>query len=280
MNNTDTKIKTFGILLGELLAIGTTAFLITTKQYSRLPMAICTLGFVLLPAMMERLFRCRLCTPVYIFALLYAAGPMMGQCWKFYYTISWWDKLLHISGGVMFAIVGAYLFELLTQRQDHFAGEAIFALCFSMAIAAVWEFIEFGADCFLGADMQDDMLVTHFTSYLLGEDIGVTGSIENIRSVVVNGIPLPGYIDIGLTDSMLDMMLESLGAAAICIMLWLDKGSHPLIRDVSRMPDGRQTAVCSDVQEVFSGTNSRETKHIKDRHGSSPFDADPYRKER
>lgn len=230
-NRLDMKIKTTGIVLGELLAIGTIIFLVVSKQYSRLPLAFGTLGLVLPPAIMEKLFRCRLCLSVYIFALLYAVGPMMGQCWNFYYTISWWDKLLHISGGVMFAIVGAYFFELLTKRKDHFIGAAIFALCFSMAIAALWEFIEFGADRFLGMDMQDDILVTHLTSYLLGEGIGVTGSIENIQSVVVNGAQLPGYIDIGLTDSMLDMMLESLGALVACLLILFDKGKHPVIQD-------------------------------------------------
>ena len=229
INKTTTKVKIFGIILGELLALGTIVFLVATKQYSRLPLAFGTLGLVLLPAMMERLFRCRLCLPVYIFALVYAVGPMMGQCWNFYYTISWWDKLLHMSGGVMFAIVGAYFFELLTKRKDHFVGAAIFALCFSMAIAVLWEFCEFGADTFWGMDMQDDTVIHSLTSYLLGESLGVTGSIENIQSVMVNGIVLPGYIDIGLIDSMLDMLLETLGAIVTCLALWLDKGRHLLI---------------------------------------------------
>ena len=237
MNKTDTKIKTSGIILGELLALGTIVFLVATKQYSRLPLAFGTLGLVLLPAMMERLIRCRLYLPVYIFALVYAVGPMLGHCWKLYYTVPVWDKLLHICGGVMFAILGAYFFDLSVKERVHPAARTIFALCFSIAIAVLWEFCEFGADRFLGMDMQDDMLVTHLSSYLLGEGIGVTGSIENIQSVVVNGIQLPGYIDIGLTDSMLDMMLESLGALVTCLLLLLDKGKHPMIRDVHNMQD-------------------------------------------
>ena len=75
MNKTAAKVKIFGIILGELLALGTIVFLVATKQYSRLPLAFGTLGLVLLPAMMERLFRCRLCLPVYIFALVYAVSP-------------------------------------------------------------------------------------------------------------------------------------------------------------------------------------------------------------
>lgn len=224
-------VKTAGTVLCEIFALFTVVYLLIQGQYNRLPLAVGTLLLVLLPAVMERLFRCRLCLPLYIFALLYGIGPMLGQCWNFYYTVSWWDKLLHICGGVMFAIVGAYFFTLLTKGRDlHWAG-AVFALCFSITIAALWEFIEFGADCFLGVDMQDDTVIHSLTSYLLGDGLGVTGSIESIQSVTVNGIVLPGYIDIGLIDSMLDMMLESLGALVTCLLLLGDRGRHPLVLD-------------------------------------------------
>ena len=50
-------------------------------------------------------------------------------------------------------------------------------------------------------DMQDDTIIHGLTSYLLGDSLGMTGSILNIQSVSVNGVRLPvdGYIDIGLT---------------------------------------------------------------------------------
>ena len=231
MQKTEKWIKLGGTVVCEIFTVITIITLITGSEPDRMALAFGTLLLVLLPLLLEKLFHCRICLPVYIFALAYAIGPMLGHCWKLYYTVPVWDKLLHICGGVMFAIVGAYFFELLTKRKDHFVGAAIFALCFSMTIAALWEFVEFGADRFLGMDMQDDMLVTHLTSYLLGEGVGITGSVENIQSVVVNGIQLPGYIDIGLTDSMLDMMLESLGALVTCLLILLDKGKHPLIQN-------------------------------------------------
>lgn len=230
MKSLEKKIKLTGTVLGALFALLTICLLLGNGQADRLALAIGTVFLAMLPAAVEKVFRCRISLPVYIFGLLYAIGPMLGHCWYFYYTISWWDKLLHICGGVMFAIFGAFVFDRLAEgRQKPVAG-AIFALCFSVAIAAIWEFAEFGADRFLGMDMQDDTVVTHLTSYLLGESIGITGSIGNIQSVVVNGIELPGYIDIGLIDSMLDMMLESLGALVTCVLLWLDKGKHPLIQ--------------------------------------------------
>jgi len=231
MQKTEKWIKLGGTVVCEIFTVITIITLITGSEPDRMALAFGTLLLVLLPLLLEKLFHCRICLPVYIFALAYAIGPMLGHCWKLYYTVPVWDKLLHICGGVMFAILGAYFFDLLVKEKVHPAARTIFALCFSIAIAVLWEFCEFGADRFLGMDMQDDMLVTHLTSYLLGEGVGVTGSIENIQSVVVNGITLPGYIDIGLTDSMLDMMLESLGALVTCLLILLDNGKHPLIQN-------------------------------------------------
>ena len=231
MQKTEKWIKLGGTAVCEIFTVITIITLITGSEPDRMALAFGTLLLVLLPLLLEKLFHCRICLPVYIFALAYAIGPMLGHCWKLYYTVPVWDKLLHICGGVMFAILGAYFFDLLVKEKVHPAARTIFALCFSIAIAVLWEFVEFGADRFLDMDMQDDMLVTHLTSYLLGEGVGVTGSIENIQSVVVNGITLPGYIDIGLTDSMLDMMLESLGALVTCLLILLDNGKHPLIQN-------------------------------------------------
>jgi len=231
MQKTEKWIKLGGTALCEIFTVITIITLIAGSEPDRMALAFGTLLLVILPLLLEKLFHCQIYLPVYIFALAYAIGPMLGHCWKLYYTVPVWDKLLHICGGVMFAILGAYFFDLLVKEKVHPAARTIFALCFSIAIAVLWEFCEFGADRFLGMDMQDDMLVTHLTSYLLGEGVGVTGSIENIQSVVVNGIRLPGYIDIGLTDSMLDMMLESAGALITCLLILFDKGRHPLIQD-------------------------------------------------
>lgn len=231
MHKSEKWIKLGGTALCEVFTVFTVTTLLAGGEPDRLALAFGTLLLVLLPMLLEKLFRCRICLPVYLFALGYALGPMLGHCWKLYYTVPFWDKLLHISGGVMFAILGVYFFDLLTKHRKLPAVRVIFAFCFSVTIAVLWEFCEFCADIFLGMDMQDDTIVPSLTSYLLGDTIGVTGSISNIQSVTVNGIVLPGYIDIGLIDSMLDMLLETVGALVTCVILWLDKGKHTLIQD-------------------------------------------------
>ena len=51
---------------------------------------------VFLPALVEKLLRCKIHPMVYGFGELYTVGPMIGVCYHLYYTTTWWDKLLHI----------------------------------------------------------------------------------------------------------------------------------------------------------------------------------------
>ncbi len=233
MNKKEKTVRLIGFLLCEAFAVATVIMLIVSKQYNKLLLAVATPFIILAPKAIEWIFRCKISLPVYLFGLFYAIGPMLGQCHNLYYTVSWWDKMLHISGGVMFAFLGLFLFEKYVGKDKRKAVmTAVFALCFSMAIAALWEFFEFGADTFLGMDMQDDTVVTHINSYLLDEGVGVAGSIEDIEEVIVNGqaLPVKGYIDIGLNDSMLDMLLETLGAVVVAIIYIVSKGKFAVFK--------------------------------------------------
>ncbi len=234
MNKKEKTARLIGVLLCEAFAVFTIIMLIVSKQYDRLLLAVATPFIILVPKTVECIFRCKISLPVYLFGLFYSIGPMLGQCHNLYYTVPWWDKMLHISGGVMFAFMGLFLFEKYVGKDKRkTVMTAIFALLFSMAIAVLWEFFEFGADTFLGMDMQDDTVITHINSYLLDEGVGVAGSIENIEQVIVNGQPLPvkGYIDIGLNDTMLDMLLETIGAVVVAIIYIASKGKFAVFKE-------------------------------------------------
>ena len=166
MHKNEKWIKQAGTVLCEIFTVFTIVKLLKGSEPDRLLLAFATLLLTALPMLLEKLFHCRISLPVYIFALAYAIGPMLGHCWKLYYTVPVWDKLLHISGGVMFAILGAYFFDLLAKNKELPVVRTIFALCFSIAIAVLWEFWEIGAEQFLGMDMQNDTVNHSLTSYL------------------------------------------------------------------------------------------------------------------
>ncbi len=191
---------------------------------------LCALTPLLLciPALAERLLGKQLNTAVYILCLFYALGPMLGQTYRLYYITNWWDKLLHLMGGLAFALVGSQMPALLGVKEPKPALRFFCAFFFSVAIAALWEFFEYGMDQLFAMDMQQDRLIAAIHSYELGADLGALGHIGSIQSVLINGQTLPGYLDIGLHDTMGDMLLESLGALLLSLGLFLDKDRHPL----------------------------------------------------
>ena len=224
-------IRAIGLVACEMFAVITIIMLFVNKQYDRLLLAFATPFIILAPKLIELLFKCKIALPVYLIGLFYAIGPMLGQCHNLYYTVSWWDKMLHILGGVMFAFFGLFLFEkYVCKDRKKAVMTAIFALCFSMAISVLWEFCEYSADTFLGMDMQDDVVVNHINSYLLDDGVGVAGSIDNINEVIVNGerLPVDGYIDIGLNDTMMDMLLETLGAVVVAGVYITSRGKFAI----------------------------------------------------
>lgn len=199
---------------------------------TELLLAVVSVGLVCVPALLERLLRCRIATPLYVFCLLYAVGALLGHGYDFYYILPWWDQLLHVCGGVVFGVMGLFLGDVLNGGKPvSMALKAVFALCFSMAVAVVWEFFEYAMDVLFAMDMQNDTIVSGIHSYLLGGGMGEFGSIPNVTSVIVNGAALPfeGYLDIGLHDTMTDMLVETLGAAVCTGLCVLDRGRHTMI---------------------------------------------------
>ncbi len=134
MPNKEKKMRRISVIACEIFAIFTIIMLLVNKQYDRLSLAFATPLIILAPKATEWIFHCRINLPVYLFGLFYAIGPMLGQCHNLYYTVSWWDKMLHIMGGVMFAFLRLFLFEKYVGKdKKKVVMTAIFALCFSMA---------------------------------------------------------------------------------------------------------------------------------------------------
>ncbi len=78
-----------------------------------------------------------------------------------------------------------------------------------MTIGVIWEFFEFGMDTIFGLDMQKDTIVSSIHSVMLDPtNSNIPIEIEGITDVIVNGqsLGLGGYLDIGLIDTMKDLI--------------------------------------------------------------------------
>ena len=127
----------------------------TTNEMFSYYYCLATAVFVTLPLILSILFRWRMNLFFYVLFSFYTFGPLLGAVYNFYYFTSWWDILLHVLAGTVFAVVGAQLANVLNKNNPTtYIFSAIFGVLLSICIAVVWEFFEYGSDTFLNSYMH------------------------------------------------------------------------------------------------------------------------------
>lgn len=154
--------------------------------------AIFTLGIILItmvPLLLARRLHVyippqfQLLTIAIVFAALF-----LGEVHDYYARFWWWDSALHAVTGVLMGIIGFLLIYVLCKTDQmpppaKASTVAFFAFTFAVTAGVLWEIGEFIIDRLLDTRLQKPML----------------------------GDPS------GLTDTMVDLIIDTLGAASICI---------------------------------------------------------------
>lgn len=231
----DMWLRAGGLLICILFCIVSAGVFFFVDKNKEAVMALLSILLCLLPPLVQILFSCRIATPIYLVTLVYALGGLIGNGYGLYYLTAWWDKGLHTLAGVLFALFGMFLAARLNREKPCSLWlRVVFALCFSMAISVLWEFFEFFADRLIGTDMQQDRVVNMVHSYLLGDQPGQVGTVEKITHSQIGEKIFPGYVDLGLIDTMTDMLTETVGALFGGVFLLLDRDRHPAFCSVPR----------------------------------------------
>lgn len=196
-------------------------------NYENVFLCVLTLLLLVIPSLAQITFKVELPTALEIIILVFIfSAEILGEISEFYLVFPFWDTVLHTLNGFLAAAIGFSLVDLLN-RSDRTVFSlsplftAIVAFCFSMTIGVVWEFFEFGMDMIMELDMQKDTVIHTIRSVML--DPGghnVPYAIRNITDVVVNGQPLGlgGYLDIGLLDTMQDLIVNFIGAVVFSVL--------------------------------------------------------------
>lgn len=133
-----------------------------------------------------------------IFILFCLAHYFLGEILGFYVKVKWWDSFLHTFSGMLLCLLSFSLINILNNNTKDFKLSigfmALFAFCMTITIGVLWEIYEFATDCISGSNMQ--------RAYV---------STMNGR-----GEPLVGQA--ALTDTMKDLILDSIGAGVVCIL--------------------------------------------------------------
>lgn len=197
-------------------------------------LCLLSLMLFLMPFFIEDKFKIELPSALEIIILLFIfSAEILGEINNFYGRIPYWDTILHTLNGFLAAGVGFALFDLLNNNVKSINLSPFFlsivAFCFSMTIGVLWEFFEFFADCYFRTDMQKDRIVTNISSVLLNDENENTPiKIDEIEKVIIYGKDISdnvlefevkgGYLDIGLIDTMKDLIVNFVGALTFSIL--------------------------------------------------------------
>ena len=220
--------KAFAIyFILRLIVLASAVLAFIRGDYESLFFCVLTLVLFLLPSLIELSLRIDLPTTLEIIIFLFIfAAEILGELQAYYVRFAFWDTMLHVVNGFLCAAIGFSLIDIMN-RSERFSLKlsplyvAVAAFCFSMTIGVLWEFFEFGMDTFFHTDMQKDFVVHRISSVSLD----ATKSnhpviIDNITDVVVNGesLGLGGYLDIGLIDTMKDLLVNFVGAVVFSVI--------------------------------------------------------------
>lgn len=197
------------------------------QKWENAGICVLALCLFLIPSFLERKLKIELPTAleVIIFLFIFAA-EILGEINAFYIRSPFWDTMLHTVNGFLCAAVGFAMVDILNQNPKiKFTLSplylAVAAFCFSMTVGVLWEFFEFSADCFVHTDMQKDTILSSISSVMLDPDGGNKAmTLSGITDVTVNGqdLGLGGYLDIGLFDTMKDLLVNFIGAVVFSVI--------------------------------------------------------------
>ena len=196
------------------------------RNFENVFLCILTLVLLLLPTVLERRLQIDLPNTLEIIIMLFIfAAEILGEIQAYYTAFPYWDTMLHTLNGFLCAAIGFSLVDLCN-RHERFSLSlspvfmAIVAFCFSMTIGVLWEFYEFGVDVYFGTDMQKDWIVPAINSVKLNPTGANVPIHVDVQSLAVNGETwnLGGYLDIGIVDTMKDLIVNFIGAVVFSII--------------------------------------------------------------
>lgn len=195
---------------------------------------LCFLSLLLftIPTLIEDKFKIGI--PSLLESIIYLfifSAEILGEINNFYGNIPYWDTILHTINGFLAAGVGFSLVDILNKSSKNIKLSplyvAIVAFCFSMTIGVLWEFFEYSMDRYLRLDTQKDRIVNVISTVKLDsnndnkavivDNIKETHIMTDDDEIVIEG----GYLDIGINDTMKDLMVNFIGAVCFSTIGYL-----------------------------------------------------------
>lgn len=222
-------------LLGAF-CIGSIIYFLIIGRYRDCLVAFTYMQIIPLFYVLEKYLHIRAPFAYAFLVVVYTLFCFLGASYNFYTLFLNLDDVLHAVFGVVFAILGFAVVKSLIgepKTNKQFITCLVFAFSFSLVIAVVWEIYEFTGDRIsVNLDMQEDTIINSFQSFLLNP-----GGYDHLNTLQIDGIAYTvlydaegnilytiegGYLDVGLFDTMMDIIWCTVADVALCVLLAVD----------------------------------------------------------
>ncbi|MCM1546567.1 MAG: hypothetical protein NC033_05980 [Clostridiales bacterium] len=232
------------VMMGAFVAfcIASIIYFICIGRYRDIPIGFAYMAIVAVFYIAEYTLNVRSPYGYTVFMLLFVLFCFLGASYNFYGLIPPLDDILHAAWGIVFSVVGIILIKGLMGAPKTAKGViayVLFGLGFAMLLSVAWEIYEFSGDSLIHSmDMQQDTIVHHFHSFFLHEPydnlhtVEIDGITKTVITYMENGVEktltLDGYLDLGLYDTMYDLIFCFCTTAVFSVILAIDwcKGKY------------------------------------------------------
>lgn len=186
------RVQNLVVMIIALIMGADLALILLEAQWLNAFLIFTIMGVILAPVILRNRLPVKIPAELQLLALMFMfAALFLGEIRSYYERIWWWDLALHITSGLLLGILGFLLVYVLNESRNidvHMRPRfvALFAFLFAVAVGTLWEIFEFAMDRSFGLRMQKPMF----------DDPS------------------------GLTDTMWDLIVDVLGALAICGFGW------------------------------------------------------------
>lgn len=218
------KIPTIMYFFLRLLVIFIMVYSIIIGKYENAFTCLLVLILLLMPFILEEKLKIQFSGSLEVTMLLFVfVAEIVGEVNAGYQRIANLDTIMHTLNGFIMGAVGFSLVNMANNNKNsgiklNTKFLLIASFCFSMTIGVLWEFFEFGVDMIFDADMQKDTYIYKINSVTFDKSNQNKVYTVDIDSVVINGEEWDYYLDIGLIDTMKDLIVNALGAIIFSII--------------------------------------------------------------
>lgn len=154
---------------------------------------------------------------IYIFIV---GTEILGEVYHFYTRVGCFDIVMHIYSSFVISYMVYFMIKKYGNNLNKYL-MMLFVFSFAMMTECMWELCEFSIDRLFDKDMQKDTIINKISSTYLS-DSGDTPVTIYVDSVNVNDISFMdkygGYIDIGLYDTISDMVCALIGSVLFIVI--------------------------------------------------------------